>query len=363
MRSNFIKKRFLEFGLEDVAKDRLGNVKGVIPADNSKVCVLISAHMDTLDFSEKEILVSIAEDKAIGAGIGDNSLGLAAMLTVAECLKNAQIGLDSNLVFVATVAEKGEGDSQGMRYFLKRVGYEVLFGLCLEGLPLGYIGHWSEARVRFEIRCKLSEAKSVQDRPVCRADAGPGRGDAIACMSEIVSKLYGLRLPSKPKTRLDIARIWGGTGYDAAAREATIRGELLSEDDRQLAKLEGEIRGLTEAISCKYGAKGTVKVINRSFQAGVSSHHFLVRLTKTIHSQLGIISKPRPCFGDGGVLLRRDIPCLTLGISTGGHQFNAHGYVDIPPILLGLKQVLMVLLEGERLVSDGGQNKFERNTQ
>ena len=72
-----------------------------------------------------------------GPGLGDNSLGVAALFGLLWSLRERAIQLTGDVWFVANVCEEGLGDLRGMKAVVDRFGEDVRAYLVLEGLGIG----------------------------------------------------------------------------------------------------------------------------------------------------------------------------------------------------------------------------------
>ena len=88
VRAAWVEQHFLRLGLRDVTIDSSYNVYARRPGKLPKPALLISAHTDTVFPAETDLSVRFdkAAERIYGPGIGDNSLGVASLLLLAETL-------------------------------------------------------------------------------------------------------------------------------------------------------------------------------------------------------------------------------------------------------------------------------------
>ena len=147
-------------GLADVARDELGNVYGRVrgPSPQAQPALLVSAHTDTVFPPETDLRLRRLNNGLIrGPGIGDNSTGVAGLLTLAETLMQLAAP-PVDIWLVANSMEEGVGDLRGMRQVVDRLAAETdganrsadpshnrrgALGavIVLEGMGLGRIVH------------------------------------------------------------------------------------------------------------------------------------------------------------------------------------------------------------------------------
>ena len=149
-RAEFVRELFERERLQDVSVDEVGNVYGRWSTDNrpwsivhspssSPKPLIVSAHLDTVFPAETDLRVRREADKVFGPGIGDNSLGVAALFGLLWGLQPSPPaplpkGEGSRDVwFVANVCEEGLGDLRGMKAVVDRFGADVQAYLILVG--------------------------------------------------------------------------------------------------------------------------------------------------------------------------------------------------------------------------------------
>ena len=126
-RANFVESYFLDLGLMNVQQDEIHNVFGRYPGTNPNLApVILSAHIDTVFAATTDLTIGRSNGTATnllyGPGLADNSMGVAGLLMLAETLNRYDLRPQSDLWFVANVAEEGLGDLKGMRRVVERFG-------------------------------------------------------------------------------------------------------------------------------------------------------------------------------------------------------------------------------------------------
>src|SRR6267378_3172018 len=97
-----------EAGLEDVTIDDVGNVRGwyvgarhVVPLHD--MCVVLSAHLDTVFGPDLDVSVARRGARLEGPGIADNARGLAALVAIGEALVLSRVTTTRPVLLAATV--------------------------------------------------------------------------------------------------------------------------------------------------------------------------------------------------------------------------------------------------------------------
>jgi len=334
-RARFVAQRLEEFGLEGVTIDDLGNVCVEIRKGKVKTgAVLVSANLDSELMPEENVFVSIEHDSAIGMGVGRNALGVAALISVAEMLSKGDVPVERDVILAATVGQEGEGRSRGMQRVAARYAERTAFALCLQGVGLRRIGHRSNARLGFEIRVTALRDDEWDS---------PAERKAVGCLSDIMLELYNVPLPKRSDTNLSIVGVSAGARSSQKA-DAMLRGEITSSDDGVVDRLEPLLEQKVEKVASATHMDVELRHTGRFRHGGLAKSDALLRRAVEIHKLLGLEVVLGAHAGDGSVLSKAGVPSLTLGLTTGGFLDDGRECVDIPPIPLGLKQVLLLMM-------------------
>src|SRR5918994_465839 len=110
--------------LSDVEIDEEGNAIGVRKGTGGGPLVVVSAHLDTVFPEGTDVTVRREGSRLNAPGVGDDSSGLATLLSLVRAMDEAGIKTKSDIVFVGTVGEEGLGDLRGVRYFFTKGKYK-----------------------------------------------------------------------------------------------------------------------------------------------------------------------------------------------------------------------------------------------
>jgi acetylornithine deacetylase/succinyl-diaminopimelate desuccinylase-like protein len=105
-----------EAGLSDVSIDHEGNVLALRKGTRPGPAVVVSAHLDTVFPEGTPIKVRREGDRLHAPGVGDDSTGLATLLSMARAMNTAGVRTGRDILFVGTVGEEGLGDLRGVRH-------------------------------------------------------------------------------------------------------------------------------------------------------------------------------------------------------------------------------------------------------
>jgi acetylornithine deacetylase/succinyl-diaminopimelate desuccinylase-like protein len=346
-RGEFVRGLFQKEKLKDVSMDSFGNVYARLPGKQKKARPLIvSAHLDTVFPVSVNLQVKREKDKVFGPGIGDNSMGVAALFGILWSLREKTVSLEHDLWLVANTGEEGLGDLRGMRGVVDRFNSNVIGYLVLEGLALGHVYHRAIGVQRYRITAKTAGGHSWADY---------GQPSAVHELASLITELTSIRLPKNPRTTMNVGTIQGGTGVNVVASEAKCELDLRSEDRKALLKLIHQVEKILKDAD-REGVRIMAEVIGERPAGEIPSNHPLVTLGLQCLSEQGLEASLTAGSTDANIPLSRGIPAVVMGVSTGGGAHTLNEYVDVEPIAKGMESVArFVELAGVVSSQFGGQ--------
>jgi len=329
-RGEFVRKLFIDEGLDEISTDEVGNVYGKYPGEGIGAPLIICAHLDTVFPAETDLRLARASEMLTGAGIGDNSLAVAGMLALIWMLKEKNIRLPGDVWLVATTAEEGRGNLRGMRAVADRFEDSPIAYLALEGMALGYIYHRALGVRRYLVSVSTEGGHSWGHY---------GRPSAIHELAELITQITALELPSNPRTTMNVGVISGGISINTIAAEACFELDLRSEGEEALAELVREAQTLI-SVANKPEVKVVAEQIGSRPAGGIPASHPLVKLAERSLIQQSI--EPMLVIGstDANIPLSRGYPTVCLGISTGEGAHTMGEFIHTEPVAQGMAQLL-----------------------
>lgn len=329
-RAEFVRDFFIKEKLKDVSMDSLGNVFARWLGKGKKAkALVVSAHLDTVFSAGINLQIKREAGRIVAPGIGDNSIGVAALFGIIWLLRERKIVLKHDLWLVANVGEEGLGDLCGMRGVVERFGKNVLGYLVLEGLALGHVYHRAIGVKRYRITAKTAGGHSWSDY---------GQPSAVHELASLVTQLTAIRLPRQPRTTMNVGTIGGGTGINVLAAEAKCELDLRSEDPKTLAKLADQVEQLLSHAS-REGLKIMAEVIGERPAGGISAEHEWVQLAVRCSQVQGLEGMLTTGSTDANIPLSQNIPAVVMGITSGGGAHTMYEYIDINPVEQGLESL------------------------
>jgi len=333
-RAKFAQKLFEEEGLQDVSIDETGNVYGLLSGIKSQKSnikpLIVSAHLDTVFPFDMDLSVKRKDDKVYGIGIGDNSLGVAALFGLIWMLREQKVELGGDIWFVANTCEEGLGDLQGMKAVVDRFGGDIQAYLVLEGMALGHVYHKAVGVKRYRVTARTQGGHSWSDY---------GQPSAVLELSKLIVQLSSLKLPVRPRTTMNVGKIEGGTSINVIAAEACLELDLRSEGQAELAELVEGVERLIED-SKRPGVSVDSEVIGVRPAGELSTTHPLVRLAQGCLHQQGLEAVLTSGSTDANIPLSKGYPALVLGVSKGGGAHTRNEFIETELLERGMEQLV-----------------------
>ena len=333
-RAAYVAAQFHTLGLTSIETDDLFNVVGVILGDKEGPGILIMAHTDTVFPATTDLSISYpTPDIVAGPGIGDNSMGVAGMLALAQFFKRSQQRPACDLWFAATSCEEGLGDLKGVRAVYERLADRIAAVINLEGMALGHVYHAGIASHRLRLQVSTEGGHSWLHF---------GRPSAVHVLVEMASRLLQLNLPTAPRTTFNIGVIEGGQSINTIAANASLLLDLRSESRDELERLKSQVESLLQPVPA--GAALTVQVVGDRPAGSMPVRHSLVKGALQALREVGIEGKLESGSTDGNIPLYYGCPCVTIGITQGGNAHRLDEFIYVPPIAQGIQQLITLAL-------------------
>lgn len=330
-RGEFVRDLFVREKLNDVSMDSLGNVYARLPGKGKKAkALVVSAHLDTVFPAGTRLQIKEEPGRVFGPGIGDNSIGVAALFGILWGIRERKIELKHDVWFAANVGEEGLGDLRGMRAVVDRFGADVLGYLVLEGLALGHVYHRAIGVRRYRIAARTRGGHSWSDY---------GQPSAVHDLAALVTQLTQIRLPREPRTTMNVGTIQGGTGVNVLAAEAKCELDLRSEDPAVLAKIIAQVEDVILHWNHE-GVKIQAEIIGERPAGQIPAEHPLVKLAVNCLQAQGLEATLTTGSTDANIPLSKNIPALVMGITTGGGAHTLGEYIDVEPIEKGMESLV-----------------------
>lgn len=340
-------KRLQALGFKDARIDSEGNVIAVRRGSGNGPKLVFSAHMDTVFPEGTDVTVKEKDGKLYAPGIGDDTRGLAELLSVARALNATGIRTVGDIWFVGTVGEEGLGDLRGVKA-LFRDNKDLDGFISVDGGTPERVTFLAVGSHRYRITFKGPGGHSF---------GAFGRASAIHAMGRAIAKIGDIQTPRQPKTTFTVGTVKGGTSVNAISGDAVMEVDMRSVENGPLQKVDADIqKAIKDAVAeenARWGVKDPKDAITVDVKlvgdrpAGVQSPNApIVQAAVLGVSAVGF--KPvldQAASTDSNAPISLGIPAVTIG--RGGKNENNHSInesFDPKDAYLGVQKNLLTVL-------------------
>lgn len=313
---------------------------------NPKPSALISAHLDTVFPSTTDCTPREDGSRILAPGACDNAAGLTALLAIAAVLQVAEITPACPTLFAANVGEEGSGDLRGMRHlFRPNSGHNITAAIALEGSGNATVVDRALGSRRFRVTVTGPGGHSWADAAL---------PNPIFALSEALTAVAHLQLPSIPRTTLHCGTIRGGTSVNSVPESATADLDLRSVSADLIDTTETNavlaIRHAIAAVNARHADQPPLHLeiarIGDRPAAALDSGSALATSLRTVDRHLRIPTDFRIGSTDANLPLSLGIPALAIGCGgTSGGIHTLNEWHDPTGRELALRRILLLLLD------------------
>jgi acetylornithine deacetylase/succinyl-diaminopimelate desuccinylase-like protein len=321
-------------GLSDAEMDAEGNVMGIRrgtgnAADRPVLAVL--AHLDTVFPEGTDVKVKRDGTKLMAPGVGDDTRGLALILSIVRAMDAARFQTPKDILFVGNVGEEGEGDLRGVKYLLQRGKYKdrIKSFISIDGGDQGPIVNGALGSKRYRVTFKGPGGHSYNAFGL--VSPAFTMGTAIATFSRVM-------VPARPRTTFNVGVVGGGTSVNSIPTEMFMDVDMRSESPGELNKLVATFQAIIrEAVDEENRTRSTaqgkvgadVKLIGDRPSGETAISSSLVQSTTAAVKAFGLT----PTYGigstDANIPISLGIPAVTIGRGNSARSHALDEWVDI----------------------------------
>ena len=340
-------------GIEKVWIDSIGNVIGFLEGSIGNKNIAIDAHLDTVFPEGTDVQVRVKNDTLFAPGIGDDTRGLAMVLTIAETIVKNEIKPVDNILFIGTVGEEGLGDLRGVRYLFKNNEPKIDSWIAIDGGSIGRVNNQALGSYRYEVVFDGPGGHSWGAFGLVNPHHALGAG-----IKNFVEKA-DIYTDSGPKTSYNVGIISGGTSINSIPFKSSMQIDIRSIDPNRLNDMEEILfnsmnKALDEQNAIKRSGpdlKLTINKIGNRPSGKVDESVPLIQKTIAATQYMGI--EPRLTIGstDSNIPISLGLPAVTIG--RGGEGGGAHSLDEWWLNKDGYRSIQLALLI---LLSESGIN-------
>jgi tripeptide aminopeptidase len=345
VRAEYLLKRMQELGFEDASIDTEGNVIALRRGTaGGRPKLVVSAHLDTVFPEGTDVTVKEKDGVILAPGIGDDSRGLAALLSLIKSVNANGIATVGDIMFVATVGEEELGNLRGVKALFRDHG-DIDGFISIDGLGITRVVNQATGSHRYEMIFKGPGGHSFQEY---------GLPSATHAMGRAIARIADLETPIDPKTTFTVGTVSGGTSVNAIASEARMAVDMRSDSTEELLKLEARLLDLVKQAVVDENTRWKsdkmsveIRLIGDRPAGIVAMDSPIVQASQRAVTIL--TGKPRVTFAgsstDSNLAMSLGIPAVTIG--GGGEGGNWHSrnewYRPVEP-WLGPQNALLTML-------------------
>jgi tripeptide aminopeptidase len=332
----------------DAHIDAEGNVLALRKGSQPGPVVVVSAHLDTVFPEGTNVTVRREGTRLSAPGVGDDSTGLATLLSIVDAMNAGRVQTRSDILFVGTVGEEGLGDLRGVRYLFTRGDYKGRIGafFSLDGSGMDSITTGGTGSKRYRVTFKGPGGHSY---------GAFGIVNPLVPLATTVSDLYKLDVPANPKTTYSASVIGGGTSVNAIPEQVWLEVDMRSASAAELAKLERQFLEIVpRAVAAENAARSTasgkisadVKPIGARPAGATPPDAEIVRFAEAAYQAEGLKLEKATSSTDANEPMSLGIPAITMSrIANGGGAHSPGEWVDVEKAPnVKLKRILLATI-------------------
>ena len=320
-----------------------GGARGSTP-EGERRTVALSGHLDTVFPEFVDVTVEQRGDTLFAPGIGDDTRGLIAVLTVLRALEAAGIETEADVQFIGTVGEEGLGDLRGMKHLFREGADPIHTWIDVDGTGLGRIVNKGLGSHRFRVIFRGPGGHSWGAFGLANPAHALGRG--IRHFQDVADTLTR----SGPRTSYNVGRIGGGTSVNAIPFESWMEVDMRSESAESLGRIDAAFRGAMRRALAEENAlrRAGPEIELELDQIGdrpsgeVADDHPLVERAIEVMRIFGAEPELTRSSTDSNIPIALGIPAVTIGsggVGGGAHSpaewwINRDGHLGIQANLL-----------------------------
>ncbi|WP_038055792.1 M20/M25/M40 family metallo-hydrolase [Thermus amyloliquefaciens] len=299
--------------LPGARRDGLGNVWA------GEGRVLLLAHLDTVLPPEPP---RRAGERLYGPGVGDNSSGVAVLLSLPEI---------PGVVRGFTVGEEGLGNLKGARALVETLAPEVV--VAVDGYLPGVVDR-ALGSVRFRVTFLGRGGHAWGDKEV---------PNPVFALAEGLCRLRALFQEVGSEASLNASGLEGGEAVNAIPKEASALVEIRALEEGRLRTLHQRAQEVLKEVARFHGVRVSLEVLGQRPTGSTATPRLLQAAAEAL-AKIGERPRFQPGSTDASAAIERGIPALALGVYRGSGAHTREEWV-LPKSLWEGREVLLAFLK------------------
>ena len=317
-----------EIGIDSVWIDLEGNVVGLLKGQEGTRTVGLDAHLDTVFPEGTDVKVRIKNDTLYAPGIADDSRGLSMLLTILKTIRNNDIALRDNLLFIGSVGEEGLGDLRGVKYLFRNGASKIDSWISIDGGSIGRVNNKGLGSYRYRVTFIGPGGHSWGSFGLVNPHHALGKAIQLFVNSADNYTSKG------PKTSYNIGIIKGGTSINSIPFESIMEVDIRSVDPSRLDEMEEILQNsVKEALDDQNNRKRmgdnltyVIDKIGNRPSGELSPSLPLVQRAMAATKHFGVTPRLTRGSTNSNIPISLGIPSVTIG--RGGKGGNIHSLAE-----------------------------------
>jgi tripeptide aminopeptidase len=314
-------------GWADVRADGAGNLWARV-RPGGQPAVILAAHLDTVFGEAVDHRVRRDGTLLRGPGVGDDSVGVAALSALGRLLAGA--GGPTPVWLVATVGEEGLGNLRGITEVVSQQRVPLAAVVAIEGNYLGRVANVGVGSVRWQV---------TVSGPGGHAWEQYNAPSAVHAAARMVSGLAALSRRGAGsgaggRAAVNVGTFSGGEAVNARARRAAFLVDLRASRAAALRELEARARRIIGAPPADVTVE--VEELGRRPAGELAASHPLAAAAAAALRGCGLKARRTAASTDANAAHAAGVPAIAIGVTTGGGEHTPGEWIDTAPLATGL---------------------------
>ena len=314
-------------GVDKIWIDKAGNVIALKKGRSGKKTIVIEGHLDTVFPEGTDVTVKQRGDTLYAPGIGDDTRGLVAVLTILRAMQKAKINTEADIYFVGTTGEEGLGDLRGVKELFNGSLPKIDSYISIDGGGSGEIITKAVGSRRYRITYKGPGGHSYGSFGLVNPHNASARAINYFIKDADVFTKTGI------KTTYNIGVMGGGTSVNAIPFESWMEVDMRSESAKRLASIDQLLKSaLQRALKDENKMKRSgddltvdIKIIGERPTGEQSVLLPLIQRCMASNEVLGLKTSIGVLSTNANLPISRGVPGICIGgggIEGGAHSLN-----------------------------------------
>lgn len=232
VKAEYVMRKFIEIGLEDVHMDEVNNVSGTIKGTGNGPVLMLAGHTDTVFPMDTDLTVRQEGTRYTCPGINDDTRAVAELFTIARAMLASHVRGNGDIIFCANVCEEGLGDLRGVKHIFGKPNMLDGF-VTIDNFVTAGIVYTATGSQRFKINFHGVGGHSFSDF---------GMPNPVHAMGRAISRIADFQIPKEPKTTFNVGVVKGGTSVNTISAKAGMLVDIRSDSKEELERLVNEMK-------------------------------------------------------------------------------------------------------------------------